>query len=150
MLGIEATVLKNLIQIQIYKLQHVWNSWQPCCFSSFKQDITFFVCISEWVDCPEEGGGGGGVNDTPWLWVSATKITLFRSEIFKYTACLGVWLSFMDFLWGGSMVIQISFVMLIFLLFLNEFLFGDCLKEKPAVSPTICQNTEMSCFQRKP
>ena len=48
---------------------------------------------------------------------------------------------------------QISFVMLIFLLFSNQFFFGggaNCLREKPAVSRTMYQNTEMSCFQRKP
>ena len=52
---------------------------------------------------------------------------------------------------------QISFVMLIFLLFLNQFFWGEgqihranCLREKTAVSGTMYQNTEMSCFQRKP
>ena len=51
---------------------------------------------------------------------------------------------------------QISFVMLIFLLFSNQF-FGEgqipeanCLREKTAVSGTMYRNTEMSCFQRKP
>ena len=52
---------------------------------------------------------------------------------------------------------QISFVVLIFLLFSNHF-FGEegeipranCLREKTAVSETMYQNTEMSCFQRKP
>ena len=50
----------------------------------------------------------------------------FRSEIFKYTPCLGVWLSSGDF-WG-SIVMQISFVMLIFLLFsivLKPIVFGE-------------------------
>ena len=53
---------------------------------------------------------------------------------------------------------QISFAMLIFLLFSNQFLLGEeqipganCLREKTAVSGTIMyQNIEMSCFQRKP
>ena len=52
---------------------------------------------------------------------------------------------------------QISFVMLIFLLFSNQFFLGErqipganCLREKTAVSGTMYQNTEMSCFQRKP
>ena len=51
---------------------------------------------------------------------------------------------------------QISFVMLIFLLFSNHFLGegqipgANCLREKTAVSGTMYQNAEMSCFQRKP
>ena len=55
---------------------------------------------------------------------------------------------------------QISFVVLIFLLLSIVFkpiFLGDgqipganCLREKPAVSQTMYQNTEMSCFQRKP
>ena len=52
---------------------------------------------------------------------------------------------------------QISFVMLIFLLFSNQFFGGEgqipganCLREKTVVSGTMYQNTEMSCFQRKP
>ena len=55
---------------------------------------------------------------------------------------------------------QISFVMLIFLLFSIVFkpiVLGEgqipganCLREKPAVSRTMYQNTEKSCFQRKP
>ena len=55
---------------------------------------------------------------------------------------------------------QISFVMLIFycfLLFSNQLFLGEgqipganCLREKPAVSRTMYQNTEKSCFQRKP
>ena len=52
---------------------------------------------------------------------------------------------------------QISFVMLIFLLFSNQFFLGEgqipgakCLREKTAVSGTMYQNMEMSCFQRKP
>ena len=58
---------------------------------------------------------------------------------------------------GGSIVKQISFVMLIFLLFSNQLFWGEgqipganCLREKTAVSGTMYQNTEMSCFQRKP
>ena len=53
---------------------------------------------------------------------------------------------------------QISFVMLIFLInFSNQFFGGEgkipganCLREKTAISGTMYQNTEMSCFQRKP
>ena len=55
---------------------------------------------------------------------------------------------------------QISFVMLIFLLFSIVFkpivFWGgansgaNCLREKPVVSRTMYQNTEKSCFQRKP
>ena len=51
---------------------------------------------------------------------------------------------------------QISFVMLIFLLFSNQFLggganfWGKLLEGKTAVSGTMYQNTEMNCFQRKP
>ena len=54
---------------------------------------------------------------------------------------------------------QMSFVILIFLLFSNQFFFlgggrkfaeANCLREKPAVSRTMYQNTEMRCFQRKP
>ena len=53
---------------------------------------------------------------------------------------------------------QISIVMLIFLLLLKQFFFGgegqipgaNCLREKTAVSGTMYQNTERSCFQRKP
>ena len=39
-----------------------------------------------------------------------------------------------------------------FLLLSNNFLGGgaNCLKEKTAVTGTMYQNTEMSCFQRKP
>ena len=51
---------------------------------------------------------------------------------------------------------QISFVMLIFLLFSNQFFWGEgqiaganCLREETAVSGTMYQNTETSCFQRK-
>ena len=62
---------------------------------------------------------------------------------------------FRGFFWE-SIVMQISFVMLIFLLFSIVFkltVFGggaNCLREKPAVSRTMYQNTEKSCFQRKP
>ena len=42
------------------------------------------------------------------------RVTLFRSEIFKYTPCLGVWISSRDFFGGESIVMQIYFVMLIF------------------------------------
>ena len=55
---------------------------------------------------------------------------------------------------------QISFVMLIFLLFSIVFkpivFWGganseaNCLRKKPVVSRTMYQNTEKSCFQRKP
>ena len=52
---------------------------------------------------------------------------------------------------------EISLVKLFFLLFSNHFFGGEgqilgenCLTEKPAVSQTMYQNTEMSCFQRKP
>ena len=51
---------------------------------------------------------------------------------------------------------QIPFVMLIYLLFsvvLKPIVFGggaNCLREKPAFSRTMYQNTEKSCFQRKP
>ena len=58
---------------------------------------------------------------------------------------------------GGSTVMQISFVMLIFYCFQTNFFGGEgqipeanCLREKTAVSGTMYQNTEMSCFQRKP
>ena len=52
---------------------------------------------------------------------------------------------------------QISFVMLIFSIAFKPIFWGEgqnpganCLKEKTAVSGTMYQNTEMSCFQRKP
>ena len=53
---------------------------------------------------------------------------------------------------------QISFVMVIFILFSNQSFLGEgqipganFLREKTAVSRTMYkQNTEMSCFQRKP
>ena len=55
---------------------------------------------------------------------------------------------------------QIFFVMLFFLLssiVFKPIVFGEgqipgakCFREKPAVSRTIYQNTEKSCFQRKP
>ena len=52
---------------------------------------------------------------------------------------------------------QISFVMLIFLLFSNQLFWkegqipgANCLREKTAFSGTMYPNTEMSCFQRKP
>ena len=52
---------------------------------------------------------------------------------------------------------QISFVMLFFLLFSNQFFWGGelnsrgkLLEGKTAVSGTMYQNTEMNCFQRKP
>ena len=52
---------------------------------------------------------------------------------------------------------QISFVMLIFSIVFKSIFFGggadsraNCLREKTAVSGTMYQNTEMSCFQRKP
>ena len=67
---------------------------------------------------------------------------------------------FWGFFLGESIVMQISFVMLIFLLFSIVFkpiVLGEgqipganCLREKPAVSRTMYQNTEKSCFQRKP
>ena len=98
--------------------------------------------------------GGGAMT----LHVSGTcredfsRVTLFRCEIFKYTPCLGVWLSSGDFFGGESIVMQISFVMLIFyclLLFSNQLFLGEeqipganCLREKPAVSQTMYQNTE--------
>ena len=54
---------------------------------------------------------------------------------------------------GGSIVLQISFVMLIFPLFSNQFFLGEgqipranCLREKTAVSGTMYQNTEMNCL----
>ena len=67
---------------------------------------------------------------------------------------------FLGFFQGGSksIVMQISFVTLIFFYCFqtNLFFFGggipgaNCLREKPAVSRTMYQNTEMSCFPRKP
>ena len=51
---------------------------------------------------------------------------------------------------------QISFVTVIYLLFsivFKSIVFGEganCLREKPAVSRAMYQNTEKSCFQRKP
>ena len=52
---------------------------------------------------------------------------------------------------------QISFVMPTLLMFSNQLFRGEgqipgenCLREKTAVSGTMYQNTEMSCFQRKP
>ena len=104
------------------------------------------------------GGGGGGWHSM--ITGTASRIfkefnTLFRSEIFKYTPYLGVWLSSMDFFPGESMVMQISFVMLIFYFHTNFFFFfgggggGKLLEGKPAVSRTMYQNTEMSYFQRK-
>ena len=91
-------------------------------------------------------------------------ITCTCRQIFKELPCFGVKFSNIvypalesDFLsetiFGGeSIVMQISFVMLIFLLFSNQFLGGgaNCLKEKTAVSGTMYQNTEISCLQRKP
>ena len=99
--------------------------------------------------------GGWVGNDTPRLRVPAARI-------FKELPCFGVKFSNIhpasesDFLSGifsgESIVIRISFVMLIFLLFSNPFFWGgaNCLREKTAVSRTMYQNTEMSCFQRKP
>ena len=73
-------------------------------------------------------GGGGGGNDTPWLRVPATRI-------FKELPCFGVKFSnthpasesgFLPGIWGRgkSIAMQISFVMLIFLLLLNYFFGG--------------------------
>ena len=51
---------------------------------------------------------------------------------------------------------QISFVMLIFLLSSNQFFGGEAnswgklLEGKTAVSGAMYQNIEMNCFQRKP
>ena len=55
---------------------------------------------------------------------------------------------------GESIVMQISFVMLIFLLFLNQF-FGGRGKFTGQIAlgkrqQSAEQNTEMSCFQREP
>ena len=59
---------------------------------------------------------------------------------------------FQGFFLGESIVMKISFVMLIFLLFSNQFFWGrgKLLEGKTAVSGTMYQNTEMNCFQRKP
>ena len=102
-----------------------------------------------------------GGNDTPRLRVPAARI-------FKELPCFGVKFSNIhpasesDFLSGifsggrESIVMQISFVMLIFLLFSNQFFWGGAnsrgklLEGKDSVSGTMYQNTEMSCFQRKP
>ena len=61
------------------------------------------------------------------------------------------------FFGGGSIVMQISFVMLIFLLFSTQFFWGrgkfpgaNCLREKPPVSRTMYQNTEISVFKGNP
>ena len=97
-------------------------------------------------------------------------ITGTRARIFKELPCFGVKFSnihpasesgFLPGIFlGESIVMQISFVMLIFLLFSivfkpifwgRENSWGKLLEpEKPAVSRTMYQNTEMSCFQRKP
>ena len=73
-------------------------------------------------------GGRGGGNDTPWLWVLPP----------EFLTCFGVKFSnihpasesgFLQGIFSGgggakSIVIQISFVMLIFLLFSNQFFWG--------------------------
>ena len=105
-------------------------------------------------------GGGGEVmtlHDYGYLPPEFLRVTLCRSEIFKYTPLPRSLTFFHGFFRGESIVMQISFVMLIFLLFSNQFLGGrgrfpgaNCFREKTAVSGTMYENTEMSCFQRKP
>ena len=49
---------------------------------------------------------------------------------------------------GESIVMQISFVVLIFLLLSNQFFLEE--GQIPGANCLMGQNTEMSCFQRKP
>ena len=87
------------------------------------------------------GMGGGGGNDTPWLRVPAVRI--FKSYPVSewnfqiYTLPRSVTF-FRDF-FGGSIVMKI------FILFSNQFFW-----EEGQIPGTMYQNTEMSCFQRKP
>ena len=104
----------------------------------------------------------GGGNDTPSLRVPAARI-------FKELPCFGVKFSNIHpasesgFLPGTFWGIycyanflcyaNFSIVFYCFLLFSNQLFLGggaNCLREKPAVSRTMYQNTEKSCFQRKP
>ena len=59
---------------------------------------------------------------------------------------------FQGFFRGQSIVKQISFVMLISLLFSNQFFWGrgKLLEGKDSSQRNNVSNTEMSCFQRKP
>ena len=101
---------------------------------------------------------GGGGNDTP------LRVPPTRS--FEELPCFGVkfsnihpasesgFLSEIFSFSGGAQNLLLNkfFCYANFSIVLKPFLGGrwNCLREKPAVSRTMYQNTEMSCFQRKP
>ena len=91
----------------------------------------------------------GGMTLSDYGYLPQEFLPCFRVKFSKYTPCLGVWLSSRNFFQGGrakSIVMQISSVMLIFLLFLNLILRGggkslrgaNCLRGKPGVSREQC------------
>ena len=102
------------------------------------------------------GGGVMTLHDYGYLPPGFLKSFGVNFQIYTLPRCLAFFLGFL----GESIVVQISFVMLIFLLFSIVFkpiVFGGgknsrgkLLEGKPAVSQTMYQNTEKSCFQRKP
>ena len=75
------------------------------------------------------------------------RVTLFQSEILKYTPCLGVWLSSRDYSGEGKIYCYANFFCYAnFSFVFKSIFFGgeNCLRGKPGVSRTMYQNTEMS------